>query len=160
MSRDILNALEGSFRRSADFFGQFIETCPAGIWAQTSGRFPVWQIVYHALSGVPFFLASKDAPQPIKPLYPDEVPLFQDLTRAPADKAALSAYAEEVNGFAGKFFASLTDAELSRPHAGASARMQAPLSNAGAITGLIGHHMYHFGMCDAALRAAGLQGLF
>lgn len=160
MSTDILKALTGQYNQAAGFYDKFIETCPDEIWAGPSGKFPVWQTVYHALQCVSFFLSPKDGEPGFSPLYPIEVLLFQDLSRQPADKKALAAHAKTANAYAAKFFASLTDADLPKEHAGFSARTGRPTANAGVIAGLAGHHMYHFGMCDAALRASGLEGLF
>lgn len=160
MSGAILDSLAGQYRQAAGFYDKFIETCPDKIWAGPSGKFPVWQTVYHALQCVSFFLAPKDGEPGFAPLYPLEVLLFQDLAQPPADKAALAAHAELANRYAEDFFAALGDADLPKKHEGFSARVGLASSNAAVITGLSAHHMYHFGMCDAALRANGLEGLF
>jgi hypothetical protein len=160
MSKNIVNALVAQYQRAAGFYDKFIEICPDKIWAGTSGKFPVWQTVYHALQCIPFFLGPKDGAPEVPPLYPLEVLLFQDLSLAPADKRTLAAHAGAMNACAEKFFNSITDADLSKKHEGFSSRINFDTTNAGVITGLSGHHMYHFGACDAALRAGGLEGLF
>lgn len=160
MSQDIVNALVGQFKRVAGFYDQFIETCPDNVWAAPTGTFPVWQTVYHALACVPFFLAGKDEDAGIKNLYGPEVLRFQDLSQPQADKKAMAAFAREVNAWADKYFASLTDVDLAKKHEGFSARVNFDSTVAGVLTGLSGHHMYHFGACDAALRNNGLKGLF
>lgn len=159
MSKDILNALAGQYKFAAGLIDKFIETCPENIWAAPTGKFPAWQTVYHALACVPFFLGPKDGTPPT-PLYSQEVLLFQDLSQAPADKKAMAAYAAKMNAFADEYFASLSDAELAKKHEGFSARTGRDTSIAGVITGLSGHHLYHFGACDAALRSNGMEGLF
>lgn len=160
MSRDVVNALVAQYQRAAGFYDKFVETCPDKIWAEPSGKFPVWQTVYHALECVPFFIGPKDGQPEVPPLYPLEVLLFQDLSQAPADRKVLAGHAKAVNAYAEKYFASLTDADLAKKHEGFSARVNCDTSIAGVLTGLSGHHMYHFGACDAALRANGLEGLF
>ncbi|MDR2504372.1 MAG: hypothetical protein LBD82_08365 [Deltaproteobacteria bacterium] len=160
MSKEAINILSAKFKWSAGFYDKFINVCPDQVWGQAFGRFPVWQNVYHALSCVPFFLAPKDAPQSVAALYPMEVLLFKDLSQAPADKNKMTAYAKEINAFADKYFTSVSDADLGKQHEGLSARIGKPNTQLDAITLTIGHHMYHFGMCDAALRGAGLDGLF
>jgi hypothetical protein len=159
VSNELTRDLAGQFKWTANFFDRFIASCPQNIWAQPSGRFPVWQIVWHSLYCAPFFLGPETGEPPACP-YSLEVLLFKDLGQRPADKAATAAYAGAINAFAESFFASCKDTDLSGPHAGFSARFKAPKTNIQAITTLISHHMYHFGMCDAALRAGGLEGLF
>ena len=159
MSKEIVQGLTGQFKWAAKFYDKFIDSCPEEIWGKPSGRFPVWQTVYHALGCVPFFLTPKEGPQPAA-LYPQEVLLFKDLSRPPADRKQLAAYAKEVNALAGDFLAGLSDADLAKPHEGLSSRIGIPRTNLEAVSVLVGHHMYHFGMCDAALRADGLEGLF
>ena len=160
MSRDVVNSLKGQYDRVAGFLEKFIEVSPDKIWGGTSGKFPVWQHVYHAFECVGFFLASKDAAPNKESLYPLEVNLFKIIPDAPAEKAKIAKIAKEYNAFAAEFFASLTDADLAKPHEGLSSRINAPFNNAGVITLLIGHMYYHFGHCDAALRDNGLEGLF
>lgn len=160
MSRDIVNALAASFKRAADFYDKFIEICPDEIWAEPSGKFPVWQTVYHAIECVPFFLSGKGEETGIKSLYPHTVLLFEDLSQPAPDKKTIAAYAKEVNSWADKYFASLTDADLAKVHEGFSSRVPFESTVAGVISSLTGHHMYHFGACDAALRNHGMEGLF
>lgn len=159
MSKEVVKSFSGQFKRVSNFYEKFIETCPDKIWASLSGRFPVWQHVYHALECVPFFLGPKDAPQR-ESLYSIDVMKFKDLSQPPADKAKLTALAKEMSAYAQKFFDSLNDEDLGKEHAGFSSRRNMSLTNADAITILIGHNYYHFGNCDAALRANGLEGLF
>lgn len=160
MSKEIMTGITGQFQRAAGFYDKFIETCPDTIWAQTSGRFPVWQTVYHALACIPFFLGPKEGGDNVNYLYGHEVLLYQDLTQAPVSKEKIAVFAKEVNAYAQKYFDSISDADLAKKHEGFSARVGFDSNIAGVLTGLAGHHMYHFGMCDAALRANGLEGMF
>lgn len=160
MSKDIMIGMAGQFQRAAGFYDKFIEICPDNIWAQTSGRFPVWQTVYHALACIPFFIGPKEGGDTVNYLYGHEVLLYQDLTQPPADKSKLLSFSNEVNAYAQKYFDSISDADLAKKHEGFSARVGFESTVAGVITGLTGHHMYHFGMCDAALRAGGLEGIY
>ena len=160
MSKEIVNALAAQFKRAADFYDKFIEICPDNVWAGTAGKFPVWQTVYHAIVCVPFFLSGKDEDTGIKNLYGREVLMFQDLSQPAADKKAMAAYAKQINAWVDKYFASLSDADLAKKHEGFSARVNTPFPTAGVIASLTGHHMYHFGACDAALRNNGLEGLY
>lgn len=160
MSKDIVNALVGQYQRAADFYDKFIETCPDNIWAAPSGKFPVWQTVYHALACVPFFLGPKDGAPGYDPLYGLDVMLFKDLSQPAADKKAMAEYAKKANAFAAAYFASISDADLAKKHEGFSSRTGMDMTVAGVLTGLASHHMYHFGACDAALRSNGMEGLF
>lgn len=160
MNKEILDSLVGSFKFASGFYDKFIETCPDKIWAAPFGKFPVWQNVYHAISCIGFFLGPKDIQPQVQPLYPLAVLLFKEYPATPALKSRLAGYAKQMNAFADNFFATITDSELPKVHAGLTARLNTTFTNAGAVTGLIAHHMYHFGMCDAALRHNGLDGLF
>ena len=160
MSRDIVTALAGQYQRAAGFYDTFIKTCPDKIWAEPSGKFPVWQTVYHTLVCVPFFLGPKDGTPAKAPLYTREVIMFQDLSQPAADKKVIADFAKEMNAFAEAYFASLSDADLGKKHDGFSSRTNMNTSIAAVLTGLSGHHMYHFGACDAALRNNDLEGLF
>ncbi len=160
MSTEIMNGIIGQYKRAAGMFDKFIEICPDNIWAQPSGKFPVWQTVYHAVACVPFFLKGAGEQESIAYPYGREVLTFQDLTKTPMDKAKLAAFAKEINAWADKYFASINDAMLAKKHEGFSSRVGFESTLAGVLTGLSGHHMYHFGMCDAALRANGKEGLF
>lgn len=160
MSKDILNSLVGQYKFSAELFDKFIEICPDKIWAAPTGKFPAWQTVYHALACVTFFLGPKDDAPAFAPLYGREVLMFQDLSQPPADKKALAEYAKKADAFADSIFASLTDVDLGKMHEGFNARTGRETSVAGVITSLSGHHLYHFGACDAALRNNGMEGLF
>lgn len=159
MSRLILDGMVGQFQRVAGFYDKFIEVCPDKVWAEPFGKFPVWQTAFHAAYCIGFFLGPKDAPVEVEAPYGGEVVMFQSFPPA-ADKAVMAKYFKEMSAFANSYFASISDVDLTAEHAGFSARVNTPYTVASAITGLVGHHYYHFGMCDAALRQNGLEGLF
>lgn len=159
MSNVVLESLLGQYRHGWGFFEEFCKTCPDAIWAESTGKFPAWQHVYHAAECVYFFFAPEQMPSRT-PAYAQDVMMFKDLKQPACPKDKMSGILKEANKYAEKFFATLSDATLGNLHAGLSKRLGQPFTNAGVIGCAIGHNFYHFGNCDAALRTHGLEGLY
>ena len=158
MSKDILNGMVAIYDRANGLVEKFIEICPDKIWAEPKGKFPVWQHVYHCYSAAAFFLAG-EGNQPVEAIFGPAVGSFAEIPSIPGDKAAIAQYGKEVDAFVRAYFAGLSDADLAKPNAGLSARINTSMSHSATISLMIGHIFYHFGHCDAALRDNGMQGL-
>lgn len=161
MSHQIVSALKASIDQSFGMLKQYIDVCPENIWVETSGGWPVWQQVYHAVNAVAFFTAGVDAP-PAKTLIEDKycglqacAPPTIAITREDM-KAALAQAVQDVEALA----ASLDDADLTSRNEGVYKRAGMEFTMAGTLVLLASHTLYHLGSCDAALRNHGLSGVF
>ena len=159
MSKDILNALIGQYKNASGMIGKFIDVSTDESWKATSGGFPGWQQVYHAMECVYFFLAPAQTPERAS-MYPMDVMLLKDVSAPVPAKAAMKALCEDADRYADKFFAALGDDDLLKQHEGASARFGRPVTNLDAITIMNGHFMYHLGYCDAILKENGQPTIF
>ncbi len=59
------SACVGQLEASVCMIGECIEKCPAGLWDAPIGKYPFWQVAYHALCFVDVYLSrDNDAWQP------------------------------------------------------------------------------------------------
>ncbi len=157
MSREILNGLVGGFDRGMGFTKQFIETCPDEIWEQNFGGWPLWQQVFHILGCIPFF-ANKD----IGDVSAEDVALckLEVIGTKVKSKQEMLGMLGFMEGVAAEFFASLDDKKLVEICEPFKQKTGREVNYAGLVALMGSHTMYHFGTCDAALRQAGLKGIF
>jgi hypothetical protein len=159
MSKEILDTMVGQYKRAFGMVSSFIDVSTDEIWTATSGGFPGWQQVYHAMECVFFFLAPVEHPERAS-LYSMDVLLLKDVDAPAPSKADMKKLCAEADAYADKFFASLSDADLVKPHEGLSARLSNPMNIAAAIGIMHGHFLYHLGFCDAILREHGKPTIF
>lgn len=161
MSHAIVSALKAPIDQSFGMLSQYIEVCPENIWVETSGGWPVWQQVYHAINAVPFFTAAPDA-APAAPLIEEKycglqgcAPPTIAITREDM-KAALAQALQDIEALV----AGLDDADLTSRNEGVYQRIGMEMTMAGTLALLASHTLYHLGSCDAALRNHGIPGVF
>ena len=159
MSQAIVQNQRGSFDFAFSLMMQFIEVCPDDTWAKKFGGWPIWQQVYHALNAVDFFISEPNA-EPVKGLVAPEVGNLKTVGEAPVSKADMKAFAAKVKAAADGYMNALTDEDMTKQAAGATARMGRETLHATVMALMIGHILYHLGSCDAALREQGLKGVF
>lgn len=162
MSQTNLNTFEACFDRIHGMLLDFVDRCPEDIWKSTFGGFPVWQQAYHTFACYDFFTRGKEADAKSFLFGDKELPVvfFKENPEAPS-KDEVRKMAEDAKAMVDDFFAELkSDEKLTDQHEGISARVKADMSNLAMITTMIGHGYYHLGGCDAALREAGLPGIF
>ncbi len=160
MSQAIVQNLKGPFDRVFGMLGQYLEVCPDAVWDKTFGAWPVWRQWYHALAAVDFFTMQDGSSATPAPLGPDAGSLSAAYTGPALTKEQGKAFLVAAQKTADAYFAGLTDAMLVAKNQGFSARLNTELSHAVTASMLAGHAFYHLGCCDAALREAGLKGVF
>lgn len=159
MSKDAVNSMVMAYERAAGFLEKFVEVSTEKSWDAVIGADPAWQHALHAFATCEFFLAPKEGGTGPAHHFPGEVVMFGTRPAAPA-KDKLKTVARETREYSLKILNALNDDDLGKIHEGASARLGAPMTNAGVIANYIGHLYYHFGHCDAALLSNGETGLF
>lgn len=160
MSNAVVLNLKGPFDRAFGMLEQFIDACPAEIWGKTFGGWPVWRQAYHGVGAVDFFIAQSAGDFSAPPLAPEAGSLSADYAGPAATKEQAKAYLAAMRQKAEAYFGGLTDATLCEKNQGLSARLNMDFTHAVTCSMLAGHAMYHLGSCDAALREAGLKGIF
>lgn len=160
MSRDIVNAAQGSYRHAISLFDRFVEVCPDAVWNEKSGGWPVWQHMVHVLTAMDFFVRD-EGEEPIPcPVDADTGRLVRVAEGSPLSRESLNTYALAVKARADAFIQALTDADLAMKREAVSKGMGRDMSNV-AVLGLLADHIfYHLGYGDAALRNNGLAGVF
>ncbi len=151
MSKEILDTLAGQYKNAFGMVSKFIDVSTEESWKASSGGFPGWQQVYHAMECVFFFLAPLEHPER-SPLFPQDVMLLQNVSAPAPAKSDMKKLCAEADAYADQFIASLSDADLVKAHEGLTARLNRPMNNAAAIALMNGHFLYHLGYCDAILR--------
>ena len=159
MSKVITESLAGGVQHAFALSNQFVDVCPEDVWGRTFGRWPVWQQLFHAYTAVDFFLRAADA-APEAPLFPEGVgDLKTTMDDVPA-KLIVKDYLAQAQKRVTDYMAGLDDAKLAQKHEGVSARFGRDVTHAALVALIASHTMYHLGACDAALREAGLPGVF
>ncbi len=158
MSQQMVFALKVNFDRSMDFIKQFIEVCPEEIWLKNFGGWPVWQQIFHTVGCIPFFTdkmagiqASEDDVKVCK------LEVIGKQVKGREELLIMFGYMEKM---AGEFFTSLNDAKLLEVCEPFLQKTGKSVTYAGLLSLMASHNMYHLGSCDAALREAGLKGVF
>lgn len=161
MSHAIVSALKAPIDQSFGMLSQYIDVCPENIWVETSGGWPVWQQVYHAVNAVAFFTTAADA-EPAPSLVEDKYCGLQEcapptiaITREDM-KAALAQSLQDIEALV----AGLDDNDLTERNEGVYQRIGMEMTMAGTLVLLASHTLYHLGSCDAALRNHGIPGVF
>lgn len=159
MSKNAVLGLQGSFLHAMGLLEQFIDVCPDDIWAKKFGGWPVWQQIYHGAAVTEFF-ALRDGDAPSAPMYEQDVLLLSGSSDKVPSKMDMKKLLQTMKVVGNRYIDSLTDADLGNKNEGLSARMQREVTHAGTLALLSGHILYHLGSGDAALREAGLKGVF
>ncbi len=160
MSNAVVSSLKSAFDRSCGMLEQFIDVCPDEIWNKKFGGWPIWRQIYHAVGTIDFFVAQSAADFGSKPLAPEAGNLSADYSGPAATKAQVKTLMTAMQAKAEAYFAGLTDASLAGKNEGLSSRLNMDFSHATTCSMLAGHALYHLGSGDAALREAGLKGIF
>ena len=160
MSKAAIDSLKGNFDYSWSLLQKFIEVCPEEVWAKKFGGWPIWQNVYHALVTVDFFVR-QEGEKAVESMFSHEVGSLSEVATGPVpSREELRKLIPVMRDLAHKYFAKLSDADLGKKNEGLSSRMPMPWTHASTCAMLSAHTMYHLGICDAALREKGLQGVF
>lgn len=161
MSHAIISALKAPINQSFGMLSQYIDVCPENIWMETSGGWPVWQQVYHAITAVAFFTNGPDTAPPatlIEEKYcglQSCAPPAIAITREDM-KDVLAKALQDIDALV----AGMDDADLTSRNEGIYQRIGMEVTMAGTLTMLASHTLYHLGSCDAALRNHGISGVF
>lgn len=159
MSKVITQSLTGGVQHAFALSNQFVDVCPEAVWGKTFGRWPVWQQLFHAYAAVDFFLRDPSAAAEAS-IFPEGVgDLKTTMDDAPA-KSVVKDYFAQAQKRANDYMDGLDDAKLAQKHEGAGARFGRDVTHAALVALIASHTMYHLGSCDAALREAGLPGVF
>ena len=149
-SNKYVHQLKRHLEAVTEMLTEVIENCPDGLWVEsTGGRSPVWHQVYHAVSGMDFWLRT-DFSEAFRPLnfekdISDSLGRWSDATLS---KQEMSEYVAHVKEKALQFFDFLDDERLLEP-IGAG-----PLPNhtyGDALIGQIRHVQYHVSECNVRL---------
>ncbi len=160
MSQAIVQHLKGPYDRTLGMLEQYLEVCPDAVWTKTFAAWPVWRQWYHVFASLDFFTRQEGGADTPAPLAPEAGNLSAEYTGPALTKEQAKAYLAAAKKTGDAYFAGLTDATLTDRNEGLSARLNTELSHAVTASMLSGHASYHLGCCDAALREAGLKGVF
>jgi uncharacterized damage-inducible protein DinB len=158
MSRAIVRSMQGNIKFAFLLLSKFIQVCPQDIWVMRFGRWPVAQQLYHALTGIDFFIRPPQAGAIENP-FPEASDLDGVAERIP-DKIQTAEFLALIKAETEKYIDSLSDDCLAQKAPGASLRMGREVTHANVLVLLSAHSLYHLGSCDAALRQHGLAGVF
>lgn len=160
MSKVAVESLKGTFSYSWSLLEKFIDVCPEDLWVKKFGGWPIWQNVYHAIGSIDFFVL-QEGDKPTQAMFSHTVSSLSEVATGPVPtRQDLKAVMAELKKTADKYFDGLGDAQLKDGNEGLSQRMPSPWTNAATCAMLAAHTMYHLGICDAALRERGLEGVF
>jgi hypothetical protein len=159
MSREIVQAAQGSFERAYSLLTEYMDVCPDDVWAEKNGGWPVWQQIAHALWVLDFFVCG-DGEAMLPAPFGVDVARFKAQGDTVVGKAAIKEYATAVKSRVDGWLARLTDDGLGGTNAVLSKKMGRDLSYMATVVMLASHSSYHLGSCDAALRDHGLAGVF
>ena len=157
MSQAIIVAQKGAIDRSFALLNEFIDVCPADIWAEKSGGWPVWQQVYHCVNAVSFFTGLNEG---IPALAEGAVAGLEKVAEETVAKEKIKAALAAAQATVEKYIASLTDEDLAKRNEAVFSAIQWDITHIFTLTMLDAHNLYHLGGCDAALRNHGLKGVF
>jgi len=159
MSQNIVNSLKPQVDNAFGLLNQFIEICPAEIWAEKSGGWPVWQQIYHAVVAVGLFVEvpGQSAPEFLASPEVCQLAVAAEET-VPQDK--VKAACTGAKALIDQYLATLKDEDLPQRNEAPFKKIKFELSHAGTVTLLAAHTLYHLGAGDAALRNHGLKGVF
>lgn len=160
MSQVIVQNLKNPLDRVSGMLEQFLEVCPDNVWNKTFGAWPVWRQWYHVFGSIDFFVGQDGGAATPAPLGPDAGHLSAEYTGPALTKDQAKTFMGAAQKTVDAYFAGLTDASLVEKNQGMSKRMGADITHAVTASMLAGHAFYHLGCCDAALREAGLKGVF
>jgi len=159
MSNQTVQALSASFGISFALLKQFIKVCPADLWQEKFGGWPVWQQVYHAIGAIDFFTLGANLPSSESPLA-NAVGGLEVQGEKGLNQVEMETFASKMEEKGKAFFNLLSDDQLAQKNIPLSEAMGNETTNATALAMMAAHTLYHLGSCDAALRQRGLKGVF
>ena len=158
MSRAIVLSLQGPFTHAYSLMVRFIDECPASIFVENTGGWPIWQQVYHALYVTVCFTLQPGEIPPDLP-FDRETGLLLKPSDELCTRETLQQFAVTVKQRADAFIDTLNDADLTSKNAIMSDMFGREVTQATTLSMLAGHMFYHLGADDAALRNHGLKGM-
>jgi hypothetical protein len=157
MSRETVDSLAAGAYDALALLKSLIDQLPDNLWAESTGSWPIWQHIAHALWGNDFFTPGPEVPAP-KGLSVEILRLMDKGTDTPT-KAQISSYLGEIRAKIETWVKSLSDSDLNKPNEKAkSIGLDWNLTRTFSI--LVAHPYYHIGYGDALLRDNGLSGVF
>ena len=160
MSRQIVTKFAANFERTHDFYLQFIDQCPDGLWEKKFGDWPLWQHIVHVYACIDYFVLQEGQQPTPYPCKADNILAFKFDAGARVDKTAMRSYVLTMKAKADAYINSLTDATLGEKNVGFTARKKEDRTHALTMSLLTGHAYYHFGTLDTALREHGFKGIY
>lgn len=157
--RNAVASIETYYERGMGFLFRLIDECPDELWGKKGGGFFYWQQLYHAFYCVDYFLLPAGSEFPEKP-YSSAVAMFRETLDTVPAKDEIREYGAMMKAKADAWIAALDDGALGDRHEGMSERRKTEVTNAGVLTSLCGHNMYHVGCLDSVLRENGLKGVY
>jgi uncharacterized damage-inducible protein DinB len=157
MTRDIVEALAGSFKDSANLISRLIEECPQDLWSEKAGLWPIWQHLTHACQALAFFCPGESPSLPVG--VSPEIASLNEVGTAQVSKEALSDYLKASLAVADSFISGLSDDDLTKKNEKIKA-FGLDWTIAKTLVLLSSHFLYHLGGADAVLRSHGHKGIF
>ena len=158
MATSLTQILKASFLNNYGMLERAIDACPDSAWAQANGGLPFWQQAGHAFSSIDFLLRGKDDPAFDIGMNPGLFDFGNKQAQAPS-KAELKGMTQRMTARGAELLDKLTDEELVVPHAGFKDRLGREMPTLVVVNLVIGHAMYHLGICDSVLRDNGKPGI-
>lgn len=126
--------------------------CPDELWYEKKNRVPFWQYIFHALSGIHYWMRLENSklpdPFPGKHLYPD----FEDEPVQTLSNREIKRYGETVRNSCIDYFTSLNDNILTEKSV-----LSGSFTNLDIILLMIRHIQYHVGQCNTILKENNLK---
>jgi hypothetical protein len=142
------------FQVSFTMMENIIAQCPDELWNEKKGGYVFWQQIFHALTGVNFWMRLNNE-QFVEPF--SERKLYPELEQEPEShlsRSELLEYKEQVKSIANDFFDGRDDHWL---YQGSAAYNK--VKNIEIIYMQIRHLQYHVGHCNCILRENGYQAV-
>jgi hypothetical protein len=157
MTRSIVESISKPTDNACALIDKLIDTCPANLWEEKAGKWPIWQHVLHAAGTMDLFVPG----DPIAP--PEgatkEVGSLSTVGTKAVTKEALAAYFKACQAKGKAYFAGLQDADLPKEDSHLKA-IGLDWTVVQTLVVLSAHINYHVGNADAVLRANGHPGVF
>lgn len=121
-------AVQNPFQHAFELLRHVIEICPDNVWQETSGGWPVWQQICHAVSALDFFVGAPGNTPPPLPVPPAVIGLESQGTKVLSREILLKLTAAAKLRVEA-YISTLTDEQLPKKNEGFSLRMGMEVSH-------------------------------
>ena len=149
---DIVSVLRRHFDSCIAMLDEVAARCPESLWAEADRGAPIWQHLYHTLTGVEFWFREGEEFVPLafgKAVSPD----LDKQTQECLTKDELREYRGRIQEMCARFFATM-DAR----HPLEESRITEVFTKTDLVLMQIRHVQHHVGYCNSILRAHGIEG--